>query len=204
MSILLKHIADYQILKSGFSSDFSLFSGKMGIALFFYLYSRYTDNCWYEDFAGELLDDVCCSLYTSLPVTFADGLCGIGWGIEYLKKQGFIEGNTDEILVDIDRKIMERDLRRISDNTIEFGLEGIVMYVRSRIDSFRSNSPLSLFDTIYLDDLEKVCQKADIKWHTDQYNIESVWLRILDLFSSSSAVGEDSWKKGLTMIKAQS
>ena len=84
---ILKQIADYQILTSVFCSDLSLFRGKMGMVLFFFLYARYSGNVRFEDFAGELLDEVCINLHTSLPITFADGLCGIGWGIEFLKKR---------------------------------------------------------------------------------------------------------------------
>ena len=39
-----------------------------------------------------------------------------------MKRQGFIEGETDEILYEIDMRIMERDLRRISDISFETGL----------------------------------------------------------------------------------
>ena len=150
---ILKQIADYQILTSVFCSDLSLFRGKMGMVLFFFLYARYSGNVRFEDFAGELLDEVCINLHTSLPITFADGLCGIGWGIEFLKKRKFIEGNTDEILVEIDRIVMERDLRRMSDHSFETGLEGIVRYVRSRLDS-SSDENRSLFDPVYWDDLD--------------------------------------------------
>lgn len=34
---------------------------------------------FYEDFAGELLEDICLHLPYDLAVDFADGLCGIGW-----------------------------------------------------------------------------------------------------------------------------
>lgn len=82
------------------------------MAIFFFLLSRQTHNRWYEEFAGELLDDVCNNLSQHCPVTFADGLCGIGWAIEFLKKEGFIEGDTDEILEEVDKQVMERDVTK--------------------------------------------------------------------------------------------
>ena len=198
----LKQIADYQMLNSGFCPKPGLLDGKMGIVIFFFLCARYSHNNWYEEFAGELLDDVCGNLQTSLPVTFADGLCGIGWGVEFLKKQGFIEGDTDEILSNIDRQIMERDVRRISDMTFETGLEGIAIYIRSRIDSFRTVRNEQIFDPVYLADLETACQKAGIEWHSESYTIDSVWTRIKDLLTTYPFSEKDNWKKGLTKIKA--
>ena len=91
----LQAIADHHLLRGLFCQEVGLWEGKTGISLFFFLLSRHTGNRWYEEFAGELLDDVCGSLSQHCPVTFADGLCGIGWTIEFLKKHGFIEGNTD-------------------------------------------------------------------------------------------------------------
>lgn len=45
-----------------------------------------------------------------------------------LEKHGFIEGNTDEILEEVDWKVMEREVRRISDDNLETGLVGIAVY----------------------------------------------------------------------------
>lgn len=200
-SLSIKQIADYQILNGSFCSNLSLFEGKMGMAVFFYFCARYSHNNWYEEFAGEILDDVCGNLHTNLPITFAEGLCGIGWGIEFMKEQKFIEGNTDEILSDIDRQIMERDVRRISDMTFESGLEGIAIYVRSRIDSSRTVRNEQLFAPDYLKDLEVACQKAGIKWYAGQYSIASVWNQIVDLFSIYPFDRKNSWKKGLVKIR---
>lgn len=198
----IKQVADYQILNGGFCPSVNLFGGKTGMALFFFLYARYTHNNWYEEFAGELLDDVYNNIHIGIPITFADGLCGIGWGIEFMKKQNFIEGDTDDILCDIDQKIMERDVRRISDITFEYGLEGIVTYVRSRIDSVRTKQSRQPFDSSYLKELEKSCVKNGIIWHSIQYNIDSVWNRTLDLLTTHPFTEEDSWKRGLIKLRA--
>lgn len=197
----IKQITDYQILNGTFCQNPSLLDGKMGIALFFFLQARYTHNNWYEDFAGELLDDICDNLHTGLPITFVDGLCGIGWGIEFMKKLNFIEGDTDDILCDIDRKIMERDVRRISDMTFEYGLEGIATYVRSRIDSVRTTRNNQPFDTSYLKELEEACLKNNIPLCSTQYNIDSIWSRILDIIATHPFSEEKSWKRGLVNLR---
>lgn len=201
--IVLRQIADFQMLNGSFNSNLGLFNGKMGIALFFFFYAQSVHCDLYEEFAGELLDDICNNLSTHLPVTFGDGLCGIGWGVEFMKRQGFIEGETDEILYEIDMRIMERDLRRISDISFETGLEGIVTYIQSRINSSRVIRNRQPYDCTYLMELETACQKADISYNLNQYDMDEVWNRVLRLFSSSFTHDEkDSWKKGLTIIGA--
>ena len=76
-SAQLKQIADHHLLRGLFCQELGLWGGKTGMSIFFFLLSRHTGNRWYEEFAGELLDDVCGSLSLHCPITFADGLCGI-------------------------------------------------------------------------------------------------------------------------------
>ena len=185
---ILKQIAENQKFTRVFCSDIRLIRGKIGHILYIFIYTRYYGNIRY--------------VHTSLPITFADGLCGIGWGIEFLKKRKFIEGNTDEILVEIDRIVMERDLRRMSDHSFETGLEGIVRSVRSRLDS-SSDENRSLFDPVYWDDLDGACRNADMDWRMDAYSVESSWAYVLERFFSFPVTGKESWKKGLTLIEAE-
>ena len=55
---LLKRIADHQMLHGSFRRDLGVLNGKMGIVLFFFHYARYTGRVLYEDFAGEMLEEV--------------------------------------------------------------------------------------------------------------------------------------------------
>jgi hypothetical protein len=118
---LLKRIADHQMLHGSFRRDLGVLNGKMGIVLFFFHYARYTGRVLYEDFAGEMLEEVIQELHSDLPIRFSDGLCGIGWGVEYLIQNAFIAGDSDEILEDLDQKIMEWDPRRATDLSFESG-----------------------------------------------------------------------------------
>lgn len=196
-SVSLKQTADHYLLRGLFCEEVGLWNGKMGMSLFFFLLSRHTNNCWYEEFAGELLDDVCNNLSLHCPVTFANGLCGIGWAIEFLKKESFIEGDTDDILAEVDRQVMERDVRRITDVSLETGLAGIAAYVRSRLESERKDSDYRPFDTEYLNDLNTACQKNSIKWMSDTYSVVTLWQTILPILPSTDAT---SWQKGIIII----
>lgn len=197
MPPLLKQIADHHLLCGLFCQEVGLWEGKAGMSLFFFLLSRHTGNQWYEIFAGELLDDVCNSLSQHCPVTFADGLCGIGWVIEFLKKEGFIEGNTDDILEEIDKQVMERDVRRTTDVSLETGLVGIAAYVRCRLDSERTVSDYHPFDAEYLNDLDRACQHNGLKLKKDIYFMDNLWQTILPLLPSTEVL---SWQKGIMII----
>ena len=74
---ILRNIAAYQMLYASYNTDIGLFDGKMGIAIFFFHYARYSGLSVYEKFANELLDDVCEEVSMQMPITLGDGLCGI-------------------------------------------------------------------------------------------------------------------------------
>lgn len=141
---LLQRIADHLIINSSFLNNLGLFHGKMGAVIFFYHYSRFISNPIYEEFGGVLLDEILDEIDDQLPINFKNGYLGIGWGIEYLAFQKFINGNIGEILEEIDIKVMERDVRRISDLTLNTGLEGVLHYILLRIKN-------NLEDNIWLD-----------------------------------------------------
>ena len=203
MTAQLQQIADHHLLRGLFCREVGLWEGKTGMSIFFFLLSRHTSNRWYEEFAGELLDDVCNHLSLHCPVTFADGLCGIGWAIEFLKKEGFIEGDTDEILGEVDRQVMERDVRRITDASLETGLAGIAAYVRSRLESERTDSDYHPFDAGYLKELDLNCDRLNIDRCTSFYDVDIIWEKILSVYSDAFETEENSWKEGVVMLSEQ-
>ncbi len=193
----LLQIADKFLLEGLFCQHPGLWNGKTGMSVFFFLLSRITGNNRYEEFASELLDDVCSNLSSRTPVCFADGLCGIGWSIEFLSSEGFIKGNIDEILSEVDKQIMERDVRRMTDYSLETGLEGIVAYIQSRLEK---NSTASTFDKDYLEEVEKACKRAGIEWNSENWRIYPVWNRIIRHFSTTPSYGIKDWQTGLTIL----
>jgi hypothetical protein len=95
-------LINHLVLHCSFLENPGLLNGKMGIAIFFYEYHRKTNIKFYETLANELIDDVYDNISTTVPINFADGLAGIGWGIEYLAQNKFIDANTDEVLEEFD------------------------------------------------------------------------------------------------------
>lgn len=79
----------------------------VGKAICFYTYSKYSGEKKYSDFADLIIDEVTNTITKSLPVRLAKGLCGIGCGLAYLIRNGFLEGDEDDILEVIDKVVIE-------------------------------------------------------------------------------------------------
>ena len=124
----LQRIANVLLLDASFIDNLGLFNGKMGIAIFFYNYARCTGNKIFEDYAGELIDEIYEEINLNTPVNFANGLTGIGWGIVYLAKSKFLEADTDEILEDIDKKVYQKIQIEFDYNE----LQGFLLYQLAR------------------------------------------------------------------------
>lgn len=183
---LLRQTVLHLILNASFAPTVGLYHGKMGIVLFFAYYGRYTGDRLYNDFAGELLDEVIEDVDDTIQIDFENGLCGIGWGIEHLLQNGFIDRNVDEILLDVDNKVMENDVLRMTDQSLRTGLSGLACYVEKRIGV---KAEKTLFDEMYLKNLDAVTILKP-KWN--DYQILS---SIIGMLPDNDDVS--SWKLGL-------
>ncbi|MDD4404155.1 MAG: hypothetical protein PHO36_05170 [Parabacteroides sp.] len=170
---LLKRIANHLIINASYLNNLGLYHGKMGIVLFFVHYARYTGDLLYDDFARKLINEIYDEIRDDIPINFENGLCGIGWGIEYLLEYGFMNGKSEEILADIDLKIMERNLRRVTDLSLKTGVLGIICYGSKHINSRSNKSGKLPFDSEYLSDF--MCLK--------QYNIPNDNMILLNIAS---------------------
>lgn len=128
----MTRIADYLLLHSPHIGDIGLFHGKMGIAVALYLYSVRFDDSHMGEFAWELFQQVYDGIHTDMPVGLEYGLAGIGYGTSLLNGYGILDGDLNDVLMEIDRKIMERDPRRMTDLSIRTGAGGILLYIRLR------------------------------------------------------------------------
>lgn len=100
----LKQIANTILINTQMVIDSSFPLGKFGIIIFLYNYSRYTNNTLYSDYANNILDDIYDKISKNTTNDFQSGLAGIGWVIEYLIKNKFVEGDN-ETLEEIDEAI---------------------------------------------------------------------------------------------------
>lgn len=163
----LQRIAYHLILNASIVPNPGLYHGKMGIVLFLYHYSRYSGKPNCEEFAGELLNEICNEIHDGIEIDFADGLCGIGWGIEYLLDYQFLVGDSLKILSEIDTRIMERDLLRVHDRSVETGLTGIGYYIHKHLHSPHKDPDKSPFDNVYLSNWHTVAGRLFIPGDTE-------------------------------------
>ncbi len=135
-----QHIINALMLNASFIDNLGLMHGKMGIAIFFFHLSRETQNQIYENYAGELIDEIYEEINNTTPLDFEDGLAGIGWGIEYLVQSGFIEADTDEVLGDFDNRLFQQLIYYTpTDIGLLNGLVGLGAYLLKRIQNPNSN-----------------------------------------------------------------
>lgn len=148
----LEKLIDHLILYCSNTIDNGLYHGKMGLLICLYEYARYVKDDIYLELADCLLEEVFEEMSTETPINFKSGLCGIGWGIEYLICHEYVDGNADEILEELDDRIMQMDITRIKDFEIETGLGGIAYYVSSRIKAAdRTTDAKVPFDITYIE-----------------------------------------------------
>lgn len=172
MEQTIRKIADYLLLRSSNMPEIGLFHGTMGVAVALYMYSsKYKDHLM-EEYAWDLFQQVYDKVHVDMPIGLESGLVGIGYGTTLLCKYGIVSCNLNEILVDVDSKIMERNPLRMSDLSIRTGLGGILQYIalRKSIDE-----PLLTFDTAYLTKLRnRISIDTHLKTYTQLRDITSI------------------------------
>jgi len=95
ISFLLKSYVDK-------SNGSGLYQGLMGICISYFILSKVTGEQRYRKTAFKYLNKVQQSIPAIDDLGFANGLAGIGWGVEWLVQNGFIKANTENVLEDFD------------------------------------------------------------------------------------------------------
>jgi DNA modification methylase len=148
---IIKKVNSYRLT----IDNVGLFEGRIGLAIFFFAYYRYSDNPEYEMKAFNLIEETFDLINSNCSIDYANGLSGISAGITYLLTEGFIFNNEDDILEDIDMVITNKIIySKTSDCSIESGLTGWGKYFSQRIMNAKStNYPAILYDKITLIDI---------------------------------------------------
>ena len=124
-------LINYLALQSAQMTDNGLFHGRMGIILALYCYGLIYDNRTLSDYACDILQ--CTSEnYNDADIFLENGLAGIGLGYTLLYKAGMFQDNLNELLFDIDKRIMSVDPRRIDNYSLKNGALGLLYYIEQR------------------------------------------------------------------------
>lgn len=160
---ILQRIVFHIMANSLFMKEIGLFHGKIGIAIMLYKYGRTQNNSLYMEFADELIEQVCDDIHHDMPINIEHGLCGVAWGLIYLIENKFIQGDLDEILCEIDEKIMEISPLRIKDQSFKTGLAGIHMYIQLRNETSKRHNNRIFFESSFLKDMNDVLKGRNLK-----------------------------------------
>lgn len=134
-----------------------LMDGQMGIVLVLSEYVRARKLRPLKTAVNFLLDQVLDNLSTEMPLEFANGLTGIGWGVEYLLKNKFQRGQGADICAAIDQKLMQQNILRQTDLSVEKGFEGWLHYIIAHLQGAQKDGR-HVFDAAYLQDCLAVCR----------------------------------------------
>ena len=119
----------FSLFRSQIESSFGLYGGKMGYAILFYEYSRFTQNSLFKQIADEQIDSIM-HIPSNISLKISDGLAGIGWGILYLKREKYIDCDLDSLLYPIDECLFQPC------STDEEDVASILSYLDFRISHF--------------------------------------------------------------------
>lgn len=158
--ILEEKLLHHLMIQAYFTKDISLYYGKMGLSICFFVYGRYLKEKVFDDIASDLLDSVWENTDRYIPLDFETGLCGIGWGVGYLMQEGFVCGDINEICEEIDKQIISINLKRL-DKTSEFG-KGVILYIQSRIKVGLKLNGYFPFDEDFIRDYYRMIETKEL------------------------------------------
>ncbi|MDH6533772.1 glycosyltransferase [Parabacteroides sp. 52] len=104
---------------------------RMGEVIGLYVMSKKYPDKDFEDRADKLLDEIFNNISYSTPVCIKNGLLGIGCGLIWLLRNGFVEGDEDEVLGEIDSHVLYTINYKREKDTINWA--GLFYYLRRRI-----------------------------------------------------------------------
>lgn len=163
--------------------------GRMGLVIFLFHCARFTQNKAYEAKAETMLTGLLEDIKADTHYGFSTGLSGIGWGIEYLHQQGFVEGDTNDILEDFDKKIMEIDPLRIQNINQGYGLGGIILYLLARLYAIEKEGKPNPFDSDYLASVYKRTGIA-IEQHDTSCDSIATFLEFLHYYKDKKKISK--------------
>lgn len=185
-------IADI-ISKPDFAPNEIGLTGKMGMSIFLFHYARLKNDQSKRKIAGDLLEEVVSHCDTIRSCKFYPGITGIGWGIELLSHQNYLQVNTDDILEEIDHVLLNANFQRLSIHTDDHLFEyGIYFLKRAQTESVISLKKKQIL--IFL--IEEI-ENTLFTGNYDQHKIPVLNLQLLNsiLYFLSEAYRIDIYSK---------
>lgn len=184
---LLEAVAGNILLRSRTSLHVKSQRGRMADVLFLYHYARHTSNKAYGEMADNLLQALCKNMHKQMSASFSDGLAGICWMVTYLVRHGYVKGNINYLLSEVDTHLAELIHRKeIQDVSFASGLCGIGYYLVYRLSLLNASSERSAvaskkrLERVLGELLDYLLERAESDFF-DKQNIRDVFLLLQDV-----------------------
>lgn len=165
----LQQIADMLLLNGTLTECPGLIHGKMGIAIFFFHYAKFTANELFADYAMDVIGEMLNQIHTNSPADYEKGIAGIGVGIDYLIRHSFLL-TDDDICEDFDDRMRRAVIYEQCTNFSLYG--GLTGYGRYWISRLRYQAPevLARESLSYItDQIENKFDSITVKEQTDVF-----------------------------------
>lgn len=121
-------------MKTNTIENYGLYRGLMGNAIFLFCQDSVRKDTVNKKLAKKYINHIIENVPFISDFSFADGLLGIGWGIQWILTQKIIRADADEILEDLDAEIFKLIMYSKSDNvSLDNGAMGRILYIHDRI-----------------------------------------------------------------------
>ena len=144
------NLINYIALQTAHVSNNGLFHGRMGIILSLYCYGVARRDIRLCEYAKDILQTSTDDYYDG-EVGLENGLAGIGLGFTLLHKAEMFKDDLNDLLFEVDSKIMKIDPRRFSDFSFREGASGILYYINMRRTT---GQEILTLDQSYITELE--------------------------------------------------
>lgn len=105
--------------------QYGVYYGRAYTVLFSYLCYIATKDNRFSDIGDSLLDELVLCIPNDAHWNFSNGYCGYAWLIIFLAEKGLVELDGNDVINNINNKIIECNIGMIEDESFEIGLFGL-------------------------------------------------------------------------------
>ena len=149
------------------------------MALFQFYYAKFLGNDGLADIGEEILVSSINNIGSNTYPTYCAGVAGVGWVIDHLSQEGFIEADNDELLSEFDTH-----LHRIMVSDMETGyydfLHGAIGYGYYFLQRWKNTSS-SVLKEVYQNNLMELVAYLDESSEKDGSHVK--WISLRDINS---------------------
>lgn len=163
-----------------------LSTGKMGICLSLYVLARKLGNNKLEADASGLLHDILANTDKIVSIDMKHGIIGIGWSLDYLLINKYVDGDINYILKDTDSLVL-KSLNPTSDTGFDpdMSMDALYYMARRLHNKHLKKDDRFLFQETSIEHINKLSFRIDSSFFEESipFSIESKIVRFLYILS---------------------